>query len=45
MKAVVWRGLYDLDYCDIPEPQVKPGWVKIKVQAVGLCATEVHIIW
>ncbi len=44
MKAVVWRGLYDLDYCDIPEPQVKPGWVKIKVQAVGLCATEVHII-
>ncbi len=44
MKAVVWRGLYNLDYCDIPEPQVKPGWVKIKVKAVGLCATEVHII-
>lgn len=44
MKAVVWKGLYDLEYCEVPEPSVKPGWVKIKVQAVGLCATEVHII-
>ena len=44
MKAIRWKGLYDLEYIDIPEPQVKPGWVKIRVQAVGLCATEVHII-
>ena len=44
MKAVIWKGLYDLDYCDVPEPECKEGWVKIKVQAVGLCATEVHII-
>lgn len=44
MKAVIWKGLYDLEYCDVPEPECKPGWVKIKVQAVGLCATEAHII-
>lgn len=44
MKAVIWKGLYDLTYCDVPEPEVKEGWVKIRVQAVGLCATEVHII-
>ena len=44
MKAVIWRGLYDLEYCDVPEPECKAGWVKIKVQAVGLCATEAHII-
>lgn len=44
MKAVIWKGLYDLEYCDVPEPECKPGWVKIKVQAVGLCATDVHII-
>ena len=44
MKAVIWKGLYDLDYCDVPEPECKEGWVKIKVQAVGLCATEFHII-
>lgn len=44
MKAVVWKGIYDLDYTDIPDPVCKPGWVKIKVMAVGLCATEVHMI-
>lgn len=44
MKAVIWKGLYDLDYCDVPEPTTPDGWVKIRVQAVGLCATEVHII-
>ncbi len=44
MKAVIWKGLYDLEYCDVPEPECKEGWVKIKVQAVGLCATDVHII-
>ncbi len=44
MKAVVWKGLYDLEYCDVPEPECKDGWVKIAVQAVGLCTTEVHII-
>lgn len=44
MKAVVWKGLYDLEYCDVPEPECKAGWVKLKVQAVGLCATDVHII-
>ncbi len=44
MKAVIWKGIHNLEYCDVPEPQCKEGWVKIKVQAVGLCATEVHII-
>lgn len=44
MKAVIWKGLYDLEYCDVPQPECKPGWVKIKVRSVGLCATDVHII-
>ncbi len=44
MKAVIWKGVHNLEYRDVPEPQCKAGWVKIKVQAVGLCATEVHII-
>ena len=44
MKAVIWKGLYDLDYCEVPEPVCQEDWVKIKVQAVGLCATEYHII-
>ncbi|MBR2405726.1 MAG: alcohol dehydrogenase catalytic domain-containing protein [Clostridia bacterium] len=44
MKAVVWKGKYALEYTDLPEPECRPGWVKIKVMAVGLCATDVHII-
>ena len=44
MKAMVWHGLYDLRYTDLPEPVCRAGWVKIKVMAVGLCATDVHII-
>lgn len=44
MKAVIWKGPHDLEYCDVPEPECRPGWVKIKVKAVGLCATEAHII-
>ncbi len=44
MKAVVWKDIEKIEYCDIPEPEPKPGWVKIKVMAVGLCATEVALI-
>ncbi len=44
MKAVVWKGINKIEYTDLPEPAVRPGWVKIKVMAVGLCATEVHMI-
>lgn len=44
MKAVVWKGLRHVEYTDVPEPECRPGWVKIRVRAVGLCATEAHII-
>ena len=44
MKAMLWKGRYDLTYTELPEPTPAPGWVKIKVMAVGLCATDVHII-
>lgn len=44
MKAVVWKGVGNVEYTDVPEPVCRPGWVKIKVMAAGLCATEVHII-
>ncbi|MBQ9544242.1 MAG: alcohol dehydrogenase catalytic domain-containing protein [Clostridia bacterium] len=44
MKAVIWEGVGKLRFADLPEPECRPGWVRIKVMAVGLCATEVHII-
>ena len=44
MKAVIWKDTDCVEFTDVPEPECKPGWVKIKVMAVGLCATEVHMI-
>lgn len=44
MKAVVWKDINRLEYTDVPDPVCQPGWVKIKVMAVGLCSTEVHMI-
>lgn len=44
MKAIVWEGINSIRFADVPEPECKDGWVKIKVMSVGLCATEAHII-
>ena len=44
MKAVIWKDLNTVEYTEVPEPSCKPGWVKIRVMAVGLCATEVALI-
>ncbi len=45
MKAVmkVAAGVGNIDLRDIPEPAVLPGQVKIKVQAAGICGTDLHI--
>ena len=45
MKAVmkVERGVGHVELRDIPEPEVRPGQVKIKVQAAGICGTDLHI--
>ncbi len=45
MKAVmkVAPGVGHVELRDIPEPQVGPGQVKIKVQAAGICGTDLHI--
>lgn len=44
MKAIIWKGINTVAYADVPEPECRPGWVKIRVQAVGICATEVSMI-
>ena len=44
MKAVIWKGPDTVEYTDVPEPMCIPGWVKIRVMAVGLCVTEAHVI-
>jgi L-iditol 2-dehydrogenase len=45
MKAIVKAapGFGNVELRDVPEPQVQAGQVKIRVQAAGLCGTDIHI--
>lgn len=42
MKAARWHGAKDIRIEDIPEPDVKPGTVKIKVKWCGICGSDLH---
>ena len=41
MKAAVVVANEDVRYMDIEEPQVKPGYVKVKVKASGICGSDI----
>lgn len=41
MKAAVLVGNEDIRYQDYPTPEVKPGTVKIRVRASGICGSDV----
>ena len=42
MKAAVWNDHGSLDVVDRPVPEPRPGWVRVKVSAVGICGTDLH---
>jgi Threonine dehydrogenase and related Zn-dependent dehydrogenases len=46
MKAVVKekKGIGNVIYTDIPEPQPKKGEIKVEVKAAGVCGTDLHIL-
>ena len=41
MKAAVVTANEKVEYLDIEEPAVKPGWVKIRVRYSGICGSDV----
>lgn len=41
MKAQVLYGINDMRYEDIEEPQLKDGWVIVKVMAAGICGSDI----
>ena len=41
MKAAVVVANEDVQYLEIPEPEVKPGYVKIKVHYSGTCGSDI----
>lgn len=42
MKALVYYGTQDMRVSEIEDPQVKEGEVLIKVEACGICGSDVH---
>jgi threonine dehydrogenase-like Zn-dependent dehydrogenase len=42
MKAAVWNDKGSLDVVERPVPEPKPGWVRVRVAAVGICGTDLH---
>ncbi|EKR64034.1 putative chlorophyll synthesis pathway protein BchC [Leptospira weilii str. 2006001853] len=45
MKAAVLQsGKKILDIKEVPVPQLRPGQVKIKIKACGICGSDVHLV-
>lgn len=42
MKALVLEAYKTLVYKDVPEPVPGPGQVKVRIQATGICGSDVH---
>jgi len=42
MKALVLEAYKTLVYKDVPEPVPGPGEVKVRIQATGICGSDVH---
>lgn len=42
MKAAVYHGRGDIRVEDRPEPQVRPGTLKLKIDWCGICGTDLH---
>ncbi len=42
MKALLHTEPYGFDYTDVPDPDVGPDDVLIRVEAVGVCGSDVH---
>jgi len=45
MKALVKVGFGEdtVKYMDIPKPEVRPGWLVVKVAYVGICGSDLHL--
>jgi len=42
MKAAVFHGPKDIRLEDVPEPEIRAGSVKVKVDWCGICGTDLH---
>lgn len=42
MKALVYLGKGSMEFREVPEPEPKPGEVILKVEACGICGSDMH---
>lgn len=42
MRAAVYRGREDVEIEEVPEPECRPGHVKLRVAHNGICGTDLH---
>ena len=42
MKAAVWNDLASLDIVEVAKPEPRPGWVRLRVAACGVCGSDLH---
>jgi (R,R)-butanediol dehydrogenase / meso-butanediol dehydrogenase / diacetyl reductase len=42
VKAIVWNGPEEMSVEEMPEPEVGPGAVIVRPEAVGICGSEVE---
>jgi L-iditol 2-dehydrogenase len=42
MKALLLRAYNQLEYTDVPEPEIKDDEVLIQIKACGICGSDVH---
>lgn len=42
MKAAIYHGRRDIRIEEVPEPEVKPGDVKVEVEWCGICGSDLH---
>ena len=44
MRAAVWTDRRNLEVVDRPTPEPKPGWVRVRVERVGICGSDLHFL-
>ncbi len=42
MKAATWTANGTLEVAERPDPEPRPGWVRVRVASVGICGTDLH---
>lgn len=42
MKAAIWNDVASLDVIDVSKPDPRPGWVRLRVAACGVCGSDLH---